>query len=225
MAAKILIADDEADIVTMLASFFSAQGYDVWRAFNGAQALRLAERRPDIILLDINMPDCDGFKVCERIRDYVACPILFLTARIEEADKVRGFAAGGDDYIVKPFSLAELAARVRAHLRREARRGLAAQVKFAGDLTIDYAQRCLFFGEQRLNLPKKEFAIVELLSQNAGQVFDKERIYERVWGYDSEGDSGVVAEHIRRVRGKIAALQPEQTYIETVWGCGYKWRK
>lgn len=225
MAAKILIADDEADIVTMLAGFFSAQGYTVWRASNGEEALRLAERRPDIILLDINMPDMNGFKVCERIRNYVTCPILFLTARIEEADKLRGFAAGGDDYIVKPFSLAELAARVRAHLRREARRGAAAQVKFAGDLTIDYAQRCLFFCEQRLNLPKKEFAIVELLSQNPGQVFAREHIYERVWGWDSDGESSVVAEHIRRIRSKIAALRPEQTYIETVWGCGYKWRK
>lgn len=225
MAAKILIADDEADIVAMLAGFFGAQGYEIWRAYNGAEVLRLAERQPDIILLDINMPDCDGLQVCERIRDFVACPILFLTARIEDADKVRGFAAGGDDYIVKPFSLAELAARVDAHLRREARRSRAAQVKFAGDLTIDYARRCLFFGGQRLNLPKKEFAIVELLAQNPGQIFDKERIYERVWGWDSEGDSSVVAEHIRRVRARLAAARPEQkhVYIETVWGCGYKW--
>lgn len=221
---KLLIVDDEADILTMLSDFFVSRGYLVLTAQSGAEALRQAERQPQLILLDINMPDLDGLAVCARIRDYLACPILFLTARIEDADKLRGFAAGGDDYIVKPFSLLELAARVQAHLRREDRHKAAAQVKFAGNLTIDYAQRCLFVAERRLNLPKKEFAIVELLSQNAGQVFDKERIYERIWGWNSEGDSGVVAEHIRRVRGKLAAYT-EQVYIETVWGCGYKWLK
>ena len=125
---------------------------------------------------------------------------------------------------MKPFSLTELEARVGAHLRREARHHAAAQVRFSGDLTIDYAERCLFFGETRIFLAKKEFDIVELLSQNPGQVFDKERIYERVWGYDSEGDSGVVAEHIRRIRAKIAA-KTGRAYLETVWGCGYKWVK
>ena len=145
------------------------------------------------------MPKLDGMEVCKKIRDYVSCPILFLTARIEENDKVQGFSVGGDDYIVKPFSLVELEARVQAHLRREERHQTNTKVKFSGELLI-----------------------VELLSQNAGQVFDKERIYERVWGYDSEGDSSVVAEHIRRIRTKIAAYT-NKSYIETVWGCGYKW--
>lgn len=224
MNTKILIADDEADIVSMLRSFFESKGYLVLSATNGAEALKQVERQPDIILLDINMPGLDGLEVCERIRDYVSCPILFLTARIEDTDKVKGFAVGGDDYIVKPFSLIELEARVRAHLRREARHNFEAQIKFSGELTIDYSERCLFFSGKRLGLAKKEFDIVELLSQNPGQVFDKERIYERIWGYDSEGDSSVVAEHIRRIRTKIAAYT-DRTYIETVWGCGYKWIK
>ncbi len=224
MNTKILIADDEADIVSMLRSFFEGKGYLVLSATNGAEALKQVERQPDIILLDINMPGLDGLEVCERIRDYVSCPILFLTARIEDTDKVKGFAVGGDDYIVKPFSLIELEARVRAHLRREARHNFEAQIKFSGELTIDYSERCLFFSGKRLGLAKKEFDIVELLSQNPGQVFDKERIYERIWGYDSEGDSSVVAEHIRRIRTKIAAYT-DRTYIETVWGCGYKWIK
>ena len=168
------------------------------------------------------MPGTDGLEVCRRIRDYISCPILFLTARIEEADKVKGFAVGGDDYIVKPFSLAELEARVQAHLRREARHSTEAQLRFSGDLTIDYSERCLYFDGQRISLAKKEFEIVELLSQNPGQVFDKERIYERIWGYDSEGDSSVVAEHIHRIRTKFAA-HTDRVYIETVWGCGYKW--
>lgn len=224
MSVKILIADDEKDIVSMLGSFFESKGFCILSAFDGAEVLRQAEKQPDIILLDINMPGMDGLEVCKRIRDHISCPILFLTARIEDADKVKGFAVGGDDYIVKPFSLVELEARVRAHLRREARHNGKAQIKFAGDLTIDYAERCLFFGDERVSLAKKEFDIVELLSQNPGQVFDKERIYERIWGYDSEGDSSVVAEHIRRIRSKIAAYI-DYAYIETVWGCGYKWTK
>ena len=224
MKTKILIADDEADIVSMLRSFFESKGYLVLSATNGEEALKQAEQRPDIILLDINMPGLDGLEVCERIRDHVSCPILFLTARIEDTDKVKGFAVGGDDYIVKPFSLIELEARVYAHLRRETRHNFEVQIKFSGELTIDYSERCLFFAGKHIGLAKKEFEIVELLSQNSGQVFDKERIYERIWGYDSEGDNSVVTEHIRRIRAKIAAYT-ERAYIETVWGCGYKWIK
>lgn len=224
MHDKILIVDDEKDIVAMLGSFFESKGFFVLSAANGAEALKQVERQPDIILLDINMPELDGLEVCRRIRDYISCPILFLTARIEDTDKVKGFAVGGDDYIVKPFSLMELEARIRAHLRREARHNFEAQVRFSGDLTIDYAERCLFLAGKRVGLAKKEFEIVELLSQNPGQVFDKERIYERIWGYDSRGESSVVAEHIRRIRAKLAA-HTDRIYIETVWGCGYKWLK
>lgn len=224
MNTKILMADDEADIVSMLGSFFESKGYDVLTATNGTDTLKQVEYSPDIILLDINMPDLDGLEVCKRIRDHISCPILFLTARIEDTDKVKGFAVGGDDYIVKPFSLMELEARVKAHLRRETRHNFEAQIKFSGDLTIDYSERCLFFNGKRLGLAKKEFDIVELLSQNPGQVFDKERIYERIWGYDSEGDSSVVAEHVRRIRTKIAKYT-DRAYIKTVWECGYKWIK
>ncbi len=222
MNYKLLIADDEPDIVTMLASFFEGKGYQVMTASDGTEALKQVERDPDLILLDICMPGPDGFEICRRIRDHIACPILFLTARLEEADKVKGFAAGGDDYIVKPFSLAELAARVDAHLRREMRHSLDTCVKFSGELTIDFAQRSLFYRDREIQLARKEFDIVELLSQNPGQVFGRERIYELVWGYDSEGDSMVVAEHIRRVRAKLAAYT-DKSCIETVWGCGYKW--
>lgn len=222
MSYKILIVDDEADIVTMLKKFFENRNYDVLTAPNGKEAIKQAERQPDIILLDINMPELDGISVCQRIRDYVSCPILFLTARIEDADKVKGFAVGGDDYIVKPFSVIELEARVAAHLRRELRHAFEAQIRFDGGLSIDYSARCVCFREEAIPLVKKEFDIIELLSQNPGQVFDKERIYERVWSYDSDGDSGVVSEHIRRIRMKFATVGCK-SYIETVWGSGYKW--
>ncbi len=224
MEGKILIADDETDIVVMLSQFFQGKGYRILTATNGVETLKQVENNPDIILLDINMPGMDGLEVCQRIRDYVSCPILFLTARIEDADKVKGFSVGGDDYIVKPFSLVELEARVKAHLRRETRHSFNTQIKFIDDLTIDYAERCIFYKGNKISLAKKEFDIVELLSVNSGQVFDRERIYEKIWGYDSEGDSSVVAEHIRRIRTKIAAFT-EKGYIETVWGCGYKWIK
>lgn len=220
--ARILVADDEADIVSMLRGFLEGRGYFVLSATNGEETLKQVERQPDLILLDINMPGINGYEVCRRIRDHVSAPVLFLTARITDADKVEGFSAGGDDYIVKPFSLAELEARIKAHLRRELRRRASHVVKFYGGLSIDYCARAVLINGQSVGLVKKEFDIVALLSQNAGQVFDKERIYEKVWGYDSEGDSGVVAEHIRRIRGKLSALSG-QTYIETVWGCGYKW--
>lgn len=224
MPGRVLIVDDEKDIVDMLRACFTLEGYEVLTATGGVEALHLAEQSPDLILLDINMPDIDGISVCERIRSYVNCPILFLTARVEEGDKVRGFAAGGDDYIVKPFNLAELEARVAAHLRREERRLGSAQVRFRDMLAIDYTACGVYFDNKPIPLAKKEFEIVELLSKYPGQVFDKERIYERLWGWDSEGDSAVIAEHIRRIRQKFISAGSTSP-IDTLWGMGYRWSK
>lgn len=224
MIKNILIVDDELGIVTLLKDYFVINGYTVLTAMNGSEALQKVAQNPDIILLDINMPDIDGYEICSKIRKYISCPILFLTAKVEEKDKINGFRVGGDDYIVKPFSIDELGARVAAHLRREYRNINKTTAIFTKDLVIDYGQRCVYFNNNPIQLAKKEFDIVELLSMNSGQVFDKERIYEKIWGYDSEGDSNVVAEHIRRIRSKLATYSPE-TYIVTVWGLGYKWVK
>lgn len=224
MRDKILIVDDEIDILSMLKDYFEFNGYDTITAANGLEAIKKAEKQPDIILLDINMPDIDGIEVCSRIRDFVSCPILFLTARIEDSDKIKGFGIGADDYIVKPFSMDELGARVAAHLRRERRQRESAKVRFDDKLAIDYTERCLYYNGTQISLAKKEFDIIELLSQHIGQVFSKERIYELVWDYDSEGDSSVIAEHIRRIRSKFAKADMKP-YIETVWGVGYKWVK
>lgn len=221
---KILIADDEPDIVAMLSDYFLLNGYEVITALNGNDATALSQTKPDIILLDVNMPCADGFLVCKTIRNYVSCPIVFLTARIEESDKIKGFAAGGDDYIIKPFSLDELGARVAAHIRRDRRSSAEASVRFFGRLAVDYSAKTVLAEGEVLALAKKEFEIIELLSLNSGQVFDKERIYEQIWGYDAEGDSSVVAEHIRRIRAKLAAVN-EAYHVETVWGMGYKWIK
>lgn len=224
MPHTLLVVEDEDDIRAMLRDFFELEGYRVVTAADGAQAMRLCAQKPDLILLDIGLPDTDGLEVCRRIREHVACPIVFVTARVQEADMLMALGAGGDDYVVKPFRLAELGARVKAHLRRETRRAQAARVRFDGDLTIDYAGRCAYAGDTPIPLAKKEFDILALLTQHAGQVFDRERIYEAVWGYDAPGDSSVVPEHIRRLRRQLlqAGCSPR---IETVWGVGYKWAK
>lgn len=221
MRPKILIVDDETGIVEMLQSYFAAE-YQVLTASSGAEALQKAAADPDLILLDINMPGLDGLSVCRQLRDHLNCPILFLTARIEHSDKIVGFAAGADDYIVKPFDLDELGARVQAHLRREQRRQGKASVRFFGDLTIDYNAREITVQGQNVPLSKREFEIVALLSLHPGQVFDREHIYEAVWGIDGAGNSDTIMEHIRKIRAKLAACTMH-SYIETVWGCGYKW--
>ena len=221
MMQTLLIADDEQGIVDMLKYSFSAE-YNVLTALNGKQALAQAAKQPDLSLLDINMPGADGLTVCQTIRDHVSCPILFLTARIESADKIAGFRAGADDYIVKPFDLDELRFRVAAHLRREARRQSRGMVRFFDSLAVDYGARTVTADGQAVNLSRREFDILELLSLNPGQVFDRERIYEAVWGIDGEGSSDTVMEHIRKIRAKLSACT-KKIYIETVWGCGYKW--
>lgn len=221
MKQRLLIADDEPGMVEMMKSYFSSS-YEVLTAKNGEEAVKKAALHPDLILLDINMPGMDGLTVCERIRRFVACPILFLTARVESADKIRGFQAGGDDYIVKPFDLDELGARVAAHLRREQRRQENPAVRFFGELTVDYTGRTALIRKEAVALSKREFDIVELLSMNVGQVFDRERIYEAVWGIDGEGSSDTVTEHVRKIRSKLAAYT-FHNYIETVWGVGYRW--
>lgn len=222
MNEKILLVDDEKGIVVTMKNYFEMSGYQVYTAYNGKEALQKVTYNPDIILLDINMPDIDGLTVCQRIRENISCPILFLTARIETSDKIKGFQVGADDYIVKPFDLDELGARVAAHLRRENRRQEQAVCRFFGEMTVDYSKRSVTIDNTPVSLSKKEFDIVELLSQNAGQVFDRERIYETIWGLEGDGSSDTIMEHIRKIRVKFAGLTIHN-YIETVWGVGYKW--
>lgn len=221
---KILVADDEKDIVSLLKDYFEMNNYQVLTAYTGAEAVEKVSQNPDIILLDVNMPDGDGLSICRRIRDHVSCPILFLTALIEDSDKISGFASGGDDYIIKPFSIEELGARVAAHIRRDHRVKARANVRFFGNIAIDYTTKTVSAEDTILEFAPKEFRIIELLSLNCGQIFDKERIYEKIWGYDAEGDSSVIAEHIRRIRAKLTKYG-EEYHIETVWGMGYRWVK
>ncbi len=224
MRYRILIVDDDIALLKMLKSYFEKKGYEIETTPDGYEALKKIQKEPDLILLDVNMPRMDGIEVCRSIRDSVSCPILFLTAKVEEQDRVNGLLSGGDDYILKPFSLRELEARIIAHLKREERRLKKSRLRFCDHLMIDYIGKTLLYDGHEIEMTKAEFAIVEFLSMNAGQVFDKERIYEKIFGYDAEGDSRSITELVRRIRNKLS-VYTDQEYIETVWGNGYKWKK
>lgn len=229
MPYKVLIVDDDTELLKMLKSYFELKNYHVITAKDGTEAFEKMSLTPDIILLDVNMPKMDGIEVCRQIRDKISCPILFLTAKVEEQDRVNGLLSGGDDYILKPFSLKELDARMTAHLKREERHRLKSEYKFRNGLIIDYVAKTVEINGHPLDFTKVEYDIIEFLSMNPGQVFDKERIYESVCGYDAEGDSRVVTELIRRIRRKIADVtdtdSTDSDFIETVWGMGYRWKK
>ena len=220
--SKILIIDDEPMMTELLEQHLADSGYGTMTANSAAEAMKLLPRNPDLIILDINMPDMDGLTFCKNIREHVSCPILFLTARVTEQDKIMGLGYGGDDYITKPFSLKELTARVAAHLRREQRQAQSSPILTSGDLVVSLSKRQVFFRDREISFSKTEFDLIEFLLTNAGQVFDKERIYELVWGYDAEGNADVVKEHIRKIRTKLTAVCGRD-YIDTVWGVGSKW--
>ncbi|SHH81231.1 DNA-binding response regulator, OmpR family, contains REC and winged-helix (wHTH) domain [Caloranaerobacter azorensis DSM 13643] len=225
MKEKILIADDEEDIVSFIKDFLE-EDYEILCAYNGEEAIEKAKCNPDLILLDVMMPNLNGYEVCSIIRDIVSCPIIFLTAKHEEQDIIRGLTIGGDDYIAKPFSLRELKVRIEAHLRREKRsyNNKRARLYF-GDLSIDLKGNKVYFKNEIIHMTKKEYKIVEFLAINCGQVFSKEQIYEKIWGYDAEGDASVVAEHVKKIRQKISEYDSKRDYIKTVWGVGYRWEK
>ena len=219
----ILVADDEPHIVSLLDEYFTGLGFTVVCARDGADALDKATCNPDIILLDVGMPKLDGFEVCRRLREYVSCPIVFLTARVEDVDALTGFEVGADDYVIKPFSLAVLGASVQSHLAREERRQTKAEVRFDGDIVVDYRGRTVSVAGTTVDLTRREFDLVAFLSKSPGQVFERERILERVWGWDNESSPAGVTEYVRRIRNKFAAADCPGDVIETVWGMGYRW--
>ena len=221
---KILFVDDDTDMLAMVQEYLSLKGYEVLSALDGETALNKIKFAPDIILLDVNMPKMDGFEVCMKIRELVSCPIIFLTAREEEQDRIKGLEIGGDDYILKPFSLKELEARIKAHLNREERAKKKSVIEYNEGLLIDYSSKKLFYNDNEILLTGLEFSIVEFLSLNAGRVFDIEKIYENTGGYESDAESRVITVLISRIRKKIRGYT-EQEYIETVWGIGYRWKK
>ena len=230
MGAKILVVDDEPNIVDILKANPEREGYTVVTAGDGAQALELGQSvKPDLILLDCMLPKMDGFDVCRRLRQTVSVPILMLTAKSEEIDKVLGLELGADDYITKPFSIREVLARVKAQLRRvrlsEAEPDADGKVLTFGELVIDNAAYEVRRGDKVIDLTLREFELVRFLAQNAGQVFSRESLLEKVWGYEYFGDVRTVDVTVRRTREKLEPDQDNYRFILTKRGVGYYFDK
>lgn len=217
---KILAVDDEERILRLIRNALEKEGYEVDAVSDPRKLKKNRLQEYHLILLDVMMPGVDGFTLCEEIRDMADCPILFLTAKTEEKDIMRGLGTGGDDYITKPFGIGELRARVAAHLRRETREKKH-MVSVDGVQFYLKEKRVSYQGKE-ITFTKSEYAICEYLALNRGQVFSKDRIYEHVFGYEKESDNSVITEHIKNIRAKCqrAGLEP----VETVWGIGYRWR-
>lgn len=217
---KILAIDDDEQILRLIRNALTKEGYEVTALVDPLELKRLRLEEYQLILLDVMMPGIDGFTLCEKIRDSVDCPILFLTAKTKEADIMKGLGIGGDDYITKPFGIGELRARTAAHLRRETRE--KRHVISIDGVHFYLKEKKVEYQGTEFAFTKSEYAICEYLAMNHGQVFSKDRIYEHVFGYEKESDNSVITEHIKNIRAKCqrAGLEP----IETVWGIGYRWK-
>ena len=218
--AHILAVDDDADLRALLKTALERDGHQVTALPGGAAVTAEHCRWADCILLDVMMPGENGFATCRRVRDLADCPILFLTAKNEEADVLTGLGLGGDDYLTKPFRVAELRARVAAHLRREGRTPRTRLRR--GALDFDLGERAVYAGETPVRLTRGEYAICAHLATHPGQTFTKEQLYEAVFGFDGTGEDSAVTEHIKNIRAKLRAVG--ENPIETVWGVGYKWK-
>ncbi len=222
---KVLVVEDEPSLVEALEFGLAAEGYDVTTATDGHEALQTFEReRPDLVLLDLMLPGISGTEVCRQLRVHSSVPVIMLTARDSEVDKVVGLELGADDYVTKPFSMRELTARVRAVLRRGADREAAepgASLEAAG-VRVDPERYEVSVRGAPVDLPPKEFALLELLVRNAGRVLTREVLIDRIWGADYVGDTKTLDVHIKRLRGRVEDDPHEPSRILTVRGVGYK---
>lgn len=218
--SQILVIDDDIAICKMVETALTRDGHVVISKNNAAEIAKKDFKNVDLILLDIMMPIMDGITFCRENRDIIDCPILFLTAKTMEHDIVDGFLVGGDDYIKKPFGIAELRARVNAHIRREHRD--KHQSLILKNCVFDLSAKTITANNSLIPFTKSEYEICELLARNKGQVFSLENILEKVFGFDSESDVSSIRVHIKNIRNKLSILM--DCPIETVWGVGYKWK-
>jgi DNA-binding response OmpR family regulator len=223
MEAKILIVDDEKNIVELIKFHLKKENYRVIEAYKGKDALDLYRKeKPDLIILDVMLPDMGGFEVCKTIRKESRVPIIMLTAKGEEIDKILGFELGADDYITKPFSPRELLARIKAVLKRTRTSNIDTNQIQVGPFKINVNKREIYKNDVLLELKPKEFDLLKLFITNPGRVFTRQYLLEQIWGYDYLGDTRTVDVHIRRLRQKIEDNDKNASYIKTVHGVGYK---
>jgi DNA-binding response OmpR family regulator len=225
---KILIIEDEPSIAELQKDYLEINGFDVDIECSGKKGLQQALQTPyDLLILDVMLPELDGFEICKRVRDQKNLPILMVTAKKEDIDKIRGLGLGADDYIVKPFSPSELVARVKSHLSRYERLTGARETKKEDELRIrglyiNKASRRIYVNGKEIKFTTKEFDLLTFLAENPNRVFSKEHLFEKIWGLDAAGDVATVTVHIRKLREKIEIDPSNPQYIETIWGAGYR---
>lgn len=223
---KILIVEDDLDIGELQQDYLEINGYDVELQTSGKEGLKRALNKDyDLLIIDVMLPEVDGFEICKQVRAVKNIPILFVSAKKEDIDKIRGLGLGADDYIIKPFSPGELVARVKAHLARYERLigsidTTKKEISIRG-LVIDEMARKVYVNNQKVALTAKEFDLLLFLAQHPNRVFSKEDLFETIWGLDSSGDITTITVHIRKIRGKIEKDPSNPQFIETVWGAGY----
>lgn len=229
MSRKVLVVDDEKLIVKGIRFSLEQDGMDVDCAYDGEEALKLIrENKYNIILLDVMLPKLDGFQVCQQVREFSDVPIVMLTAKGEDMDKILGLEYGADDYITKPFNILEVKARIKAIMRRTAAsepKEENSKVIESGDLKLECESRRLFVQGREINLTAKEFDLLELLVMNPNKVYSRENLLNLVWGYEYPGDVRTVDVHVRRLREKIEPNPSEPKYVHTKWGVGYFYQK
>ena len=226
---KILVVDDEKLLVKGIKYNLEQEGYEVMTAFDGEEAVRLShDESIDLILLDLMLPKMDGLTVCRTIRAFSDVPIIMLTAKSEDIDKILGLEYGADDYITKPFNIREVTSRIKAILRRTKPAGNKTHTKdilVSGDITLDYNFRRTSIKGKIIELTGKEFDLLELFVKNPGKVYTRENLLDIAWGFDYPGDARTVDVHIRRLREKIEENPAQPDYIKTKWGVGYYYKK
>ena len=224
--ARILVVDDEKLIVKGLRFSLEQDGYEVDCAYDGEEAIAMAKDKDyDVVLLDVMLPVYDGYEVCQQIREFSDMPIIMLTAKGDDMDKILGLDYGADDYITKPFNILEVKARIKALIRRNSKPGKTEKKSqselAAGELRMNTESRRVFVGDKEMNLTAKEFDLLELLMRNPGVVYSREKLLNLVWGYEYPGDVRTVDVHVRRLREKIETNPSDPNYVYTKWGVGY----